>query len=709
VARWRRAFRGEVALSAAAREAARRARALLTRRRERAFILRTSGALLPPRLSHNYTQFDSARLLEHFRTRAAPKLLPGLEEASSETFRKLLSERFPAESLSLTDAAREIVARGRWPLLGFGVLELTREPDWLRDPVSGAKWSLQYHADVQLVRGDGGDVRVVWELNRLGHLVTLARAFAVTGAEEFAAELFRQARHWRAANPLGLGPNWACAMEVALRAVNLLAAFRLVRSSRALDEENLRFFLALFAEHGAHIRRNLEYSHVRTSNHYLSDVAGLFWLGLSLPELKEAGAWRDFGRRELLCELRKQVLEDGADAEASTNYHRFVTELFLCSQLLASANGLDFGADFAARLRSMLHYARAYLRPDGRAPLVGDADGGRFLDLSRRTADDHAYLVAVGAAAFGDAALKPEGDAPAELLWLLGAEGLRRFDELPAAQAPASRAFAAAGTYVLRDDDYYLLLNGCGAGLDGRGSHGHNDKLSVEVSIGGHSFVRDPGSFVYTADLGERARFRSTAYHSTVEVDGAEQAETDESLPFVIGDESRPRLIRWRTDDEADLVILEHDGYARLPAGSIRHRRAVRFDKRARLWLVEDALLGRGHHAFRFRFHFAPGVEADEWRGRAGAAWAKICGVGLLVVPLEGLGDVSVELESLWSSCDYGAKAPSLAARWTIAAEAPLLVRWALVPVRAGETEAEKMKLIEAASARAGFSNQVRA
>jgi len=698
-ARWRRAFRGEVSLGDAALEAARRARAALSRRRERSFVRATGGALRPPRLAGRFAGLGPERLLEHFRTRREPALPPGLEEAGGELFKKLLEDRFADERAALAREAREIVARGRWPLLGFGTLELTREPDWLRDPVSGARWPLEYHADLRLVRGDGGDVRVLWELNRLGHLVTLARAYAATGDEELAAELFRQARHWRNANPLGLGPNWACAMEVALRAVNLLAAFRLVRDSHALDADALQFSLALLDEHGAHIRRNLEYSHVRTSNHYLSDVAGLFWLGVCLPELEGADAWREFGRRELLRESEKQVLADGADAEASTGYHRFVTELFLCSFLLARANGINLGEGFAARLRSMLDYARSYLRPDGRAPLVGDADGGRFLDLSRRAADDHAYLSALGAIVFDDAGLRPEGEAPEELLWLLGAEGLRRFGALPRAPAPASRAFERAGTYLLREGDLYLLLNGCGAGLAGRGSHGHNDKLGVEVSACGHPFVRDPGTYVYTGDTAERRRFRSTAYHSTVEVDGAEQAETDERLPFVIGDESRPRLVGRREDGGAELVVLEHDGYARLAAGAIRHRRAVIFDRRRRLWLVEDSLTGRGRHTFRLRLHFAPGVESGALNGRAGAAWAKIGDARLFVVTLEGFGGAGLRFEPLWSSTDYGAKSSSVAACWTVEAGAPLVLRWALVPACAGEPESERLRALEEAAA----------
>jgi len=42
------------------------------------------------------------------------------------------------------------------------------------------------------------------------------------------------------------------------------------------------------------------------------------WLGLMLPELEAAREWREFGLGELLNEMDKQLLPDGADYEAAT-------------------------------------------------------------------------------------------------------------------------------------------------------------------------------------------------------------------------------------------------------------------------------------------------------------------------------------------------------------------------------------------------------
>ena len=334
----KRALRGRVSVRAAALEAGRRFAVAVRRRGERASVASggAGGEFPRARLAPRFARMGGAELLGHFRARTSPRLFAGFEETEGARY------YFSLKRAGLLDEAQAVVEH-RWPLLGYGAREFGARVDWLREPASGARWPLGFHGDARLVRGDGSDVRALWELNRLGHLLALGRAYAAGGGEELAGEFFAQVEGWREQNPAGQGPNWACAMEVSLRAVNLLAALTLFRRSPALDGERLARLLALFDAHGRHVRRNLEYSYIATGNHYLSDVAGLLWLGLLLPELDAAEGWREFALKELPRELDRQVLADGADWEASTGYQRFVTEIFLYSFLLCRENGHDVG------------------------------------------------------------------------------------------------------------------------------------------------------------------------------------------------------------------------------------------------------------------------------------------------------------------------------------------------------------------------------
>lgn len=690
IPRLRRALRGEVDARTLMREAVRRSRVARTRRQERANLELLNNS--PARLFPTLKSASAKELLEHFRERSAPVFLQGFSAALDETAdcqRAMFSE----ETESLINDARRIAQKHCWPLLGFGEKCFGEKINWRRDPLSGYEWPLDFHADITFQRNDGSDVRVLWELNRFNHFLALARAYALTKDETLSREFFLELEEWRLQNPVGLGANWSCAMEVALRAMNLLAAFEIFRRSEELTEERLVALLAILDQHGAHIRRNLEFSYIATSNHYLSDVVGLLWLGVMLPELEASRAWRRFGIGQLLREMDNQVLDDGADFESSTGYHRLVLELFLYSFILCRQNNIEIEERYWSKLRQMFEYACVVLRPDGRAPLIGDTDSGRVLPVRNREASDHAYLLALGATLFNEPRFKSAGrKMPEELLWILGRDGVRAFESLPEAQeAEGSRAFPDAGTYIQRDRDLYLLFNASGVGARGRGSHGHNDALSLEVSACGVSFIIDPGTYVYTANLKERNIFRSTRYHSTVEVDGAEQNTTDERTPFVLGDEAHPSLLVWETTREHDLVAAEHTGYKRLRE-PVTCRRSVRFDKRGRFWLVEDKLEGAGEHDVRFRFHLAGGL-AVQARDEIVEAADETSGARLFIAPLSS--GMRPELERVFMSRDYGSKLASLAACWTAGrTSVPLTARWAIVPVCASESEVERLTLI---------------
>jgi Heparinase II/III N-terminus/Heparinase II/III-like protein len=562
--------------------------------------------------------------------------------------------------------------------LGFGTKNFDAEIQWCKDPLSGFVWPRDYHREISLIRNDGSDARALWEVNRLGHLITLAHAYVVSGNEDFSKECVEQLRSWAEQNPYGRGVNWTCAMEVALRAMNLLAVFELTRTSAHLDRQTLELFLKLFHQHGTYIMNNLEFSYISTSNHYLSDLAGLVWLGIMLPEFRESENWREFGLTRLLREMDKQVLLDGADFESSTGYHRFVLELFLYTFILCKENSIDIGAHYWQKLRAMLEYVRGYLRPDGLAPLIGDSDSGRVLPCHRRSADEHAYVLTIGAAALGDAKLRTRSlDSCPELLWLLGGKGIETFQSLNWDVDQGSQGFPNAGTYIMRHEDLYLCLNVSDAGLNGRGSHGHNDALSIEVCVGTQPFIVDPGTYVYTADLNQRHLFRSTLYHSTVTVDGEEQNTTLKSVPFVIGNEAKPRVVSWATNADSDRVVAEHFGYRRL-SSPIVHRRTIELNKWEHYWLIEDEFSGDGEHLCEVRFHFAPGlgVAVEDYSVKAINSET---GVALSVTSLDL--KIAPVLEEQACSRDYGEKRTSVTACWTLSGQLRRL-RWKMTPIK---------------------------
>jgi uncharacterized heparinase superfamily protein len=268
-------------------------------------------------------------------------------------------------------------------------------------------------------------------------------------------------------------------------------------------------------------------------------------------------------------------------------------------------------------------------------------------------------------------------------LWLLGEEGLQNYERLEYSNAePSSQAFPDAGTYLLRHEDLYLFFNTGGSEKGRPASHRHNDLLSIEVSVGGCAFIVDPGSYVYTADLHERHLFRSTSYHSTVQIDDEEQQTIIEEAPFVIGGAASARVLVWESTTERDRVAAEHSGYQRLPE-PVTHRRVITFNKPDRCWLIEDELAGKGQHKVATRFHFDSGLDVKLFDNNSVIAGDEISGVNLLVRSLDL--DQPAELEAQFTSRHYGSKVESVAACWTTNTSVPCKLRWSIVLLREGE------------------------
>jgi hypothetical protein len=598
--------------------------------------------------------------------------------------------RFEAVSSRVTGA-------GDWP--------------WHCDFKSGHSWNARtYYKRSRPAPYPGGyDIKVPWELSRCQHFAWLGQACWFTGDERYAQEFVAQVLDWIDQNPPQFGVNWACTMDVAIRAINWLWGYHFFRDSRALgDEFRLALFKSLLA-HGRHIFGNLEWSEQLTSNHYLSDLVGLVTLGILLPEFKEATQWRKKGLDELWSEMEKQVYPDGVDFEASTSYHRLATELFLSPIILCQLNGIPVPSEVMDRLEKMVEFVMYYTKPDGTVPLIGDADNGRLHRLKvwddpAREWIDHRYLLAIGAVLFEREDLaQAAGDQWEEAIWLLGERAIAFKEQFEAKKRPplrlGSRAFPHAGIYVMRrDEDLYLILDAGPNGQNGNGGHAHNDTLSFEVYAYGRTFLCDPGAYVYTADYRWRNRFRSTAYHNTVVVDGEEMNRFVDRRLFQMRNDAIPKVHRWEVSGSADFFDGEHSGYERLKE-PVTHRRQVYFDKREGLWIIRDRLTGAGEHRFDLYFNFSPLTllfdEGDPLAVRTDCAG----GASLAVVPLDREG-LSAEISQGWVSYSYGTKIEAPVVRYSKTAHVPAEFLTVLFPMRGKMTAQEIQRVATASLAR---------
>lgn len=473
----------------------------------------------------------------------------------------------------IISSADRILAH-EFDLLGSGPVQLGAVIDWHQDFKSGRRWPLDHISQIVVSYPDHSDIKVPWELSRSQHLPLLALAHKLTGDRRYLDEIGAQMQDWIGANPVEFGVNWQCTMDAAIRAVNWTATLAICSAEPEAQPWLATAATALLL-HARFIRSHLEHSSAR-GNHYLSDVVGLLVTAAVFRTSAEGQRWISWSTAELGRELRHQIRADGCDHEASTSYHRLVTELFIVGA--DAADALAPGAlDPIVRpaIRRMLQFVADYTRPDGLAPQIGDADNGRLLPLGEYGSVDqrsHLHLFRQAAAEY-----RP---------------------------ARASAAYPEGGFYFMRSGQLYAAVRCGDVGIHGRGCHAHNDLLGFELSYGATPLVVDPGTYLYTADPAVRNHYRSTAVHATLQVDDREQNEIRSDRLFAMADRARPEVLAWKDGIVSELQG-RHRGFV-MPTDACLHTRTLRLDGGQASLEVTDELASELGHDLVWRFPLAP-------------------------------------------------------------------------------------------------------
>jgi hypothetical protein len=522
-----------------------------------------------------------------------------------------------------TVAAAEVFLQHRFDLLGSGPFSPAdpdrparggyRPIDWYLDPVRqlrfprgvpSKEWKLYE------MRPGNADVKYPWELARSHHWVTLAQAWQLSRDARFAREIVDQLDDFVEANPVGMGINWTCTMDVAIRAANWCLAIALALDCAALEESFWRRAYSALYDHAAFIFTNFENKYEVTSNHYLSNVVGLHVLACDFYDLEAGAEWEHWCRDAVETEINVQIHDEGTDFESAVPYHRLVTELFMASARLARLRGQPLSATLEAKLARMVDFTVAITRPDGRMPVIGDADDGRlhiFSHFGNWDRQDCRHLLAPAALLLERGDLLAHADAAAawEAAWWGFDPAQAKSDAKPARDG--LKLFPAFGVAVARRGGHYLAITNGAVGTKGFGNHKHNELLSFEHHCGGVPVIVDPGSYVYTSDFAARNLFRGTAYHNTLTVDGVEQNELNSEWIFRLFEKANPEHLSFVQEGECAHYRGRHSGYTRLESPVV-HERDFAFDLRTAELRIEDILHGTGTHDLHWHFHCAPGV-----------------------------------------------------------------------------------------------------
>ncbi len=356
-------------------------------------------------------------------------------------------------------------------------------------------------------------------------------------------------RSWQASTGFGRGDVWH-PYPAALRGWSWCGLHRDLVAGSDIEPD----FVAGLAAHTGFLRRHLEYD--VGGNHLIKGLKALVGLAVFFADehlLRLA-------TRRLNSQLARQILADGGHYERAPAYHcQVLADLIDVADLLR-AGGQAPPGEITTAVDRMRYWLGAVLTPDGQVPLLNDG-----------YPVDHEFL----------AVLRPAPDpvTSASPVLVLRETGLVR---------------AVAGAWHLLAD----VGPPCPPSLP---AHAHADTFGCLVHVDKVPLLVDTGTSIYEPGPARRHE-RSTAAHSTVQVDGADSTEV--WGVFRAGRRARVSGLAVHTNPSGVICEAVHDGFRFLPGRPIHRRRWSLTNDELQ---IEDLVTGRGRHEVVIHWQLAVG------------------------------------------------------------------------------------------------------
>ena len=366
-------------------------------------------------------------------------------------------------------------------------------------------------------------------------------------------------RSWQASTGFGRGDAWR-PYPAALRAWSWCGLHHDLVAGSDIEPN----FVAGLAAHAGFLRRHLEYD--VGGNHLIKGLKALVGLAVFFADERLLR----LATTRLTRQLARQILADGGHYERAPAYHCQVLADLLDVADLLRAVGQAPASEITAAVDRMRYWLGAVLTPDGQVPLLND---GYPLDRE--------FL----------AVLRPAADpvTPASSVLVLPETGLVRA--------------VAGGWHLLAD-----VGPPCPSSLP---AHAHADTFGFLLHVDKVPLLVDGGTSTY--EPGPVRRYeRSTAAHSTVQVDGMDSTEV--WGVFRAGRRARVSGLAVHTDPSGITCEAVHDGFRCLPGRPLHHRRWSLTGDGLR---VEDTVTGQGRHEIVVRWQLAVGTAVRAADGMA--------------------------------------------------------------------------------------------
>lgn len=550
------------------------------------------------------------RIVEFFKKKAAKFVRPSPFEGPAPTLTSLAFCKEQFEQLATADAVywrREVdrAKGGGWHFLGYEWPFVALNDTWHFDPITRKDWPRgSYCFDINYRHNHKfGDVKYVWEVNRLQIVPLAAALWRYEGRDDDRDFAIAILDSWMTANPPFKGVNWASGIELALRSLNIIVAMSLLGEEAI---EGIRGRLLRNLEVHLYWLRRFPSRFSSANNHLIAELSASYILARLMPSVRNAALIASESWEELMAEVLKQIHPDGVGAEQSPTYTAFTIEW----SLWAIAVARQFGETIPDEVRVRLTKAGAALRwlmdDSGQVPRIGDDDEGRVLLSGAAREHDYVALILTSlASTLNKPSIAPPKDrSHLRQLWL------GRSSEKSVAPK-GTKHFDFGGYTVMRHDiaghRSVMVLDHGPLGYLSIAAHGHADALAVWWHLNQQPIWIDAGTYLYHSGAEERDRFRSTEFHNTLCLNGLNQSKI--SGPFNWSNKAQSQRIPLGNKEGQERVLAMHNGYKN---EGLVHYRQITFDRNQGYTIV-DWLEGEVPKLVcdaAIRFLLAPEIEA---------------------------------------------------------------------------------------------------
>ncbi|MFS4493389.1 alginate lyase family protein [Maribacter sp. 2308TA10-17] len=499
-------------------------------------------------------------------------------------------------------------------------LHFNKPINWHRDIMNDREFPMEFSYSIDTRSGKNGNVKVVWEVNRLQFLSKICLKYIQSEDEKYLDQFMNIITSWKDANPYLVGVNWYSNIEVNIRIINWFLCWELLRVNELVttNEKFKKFvtetWLPLIELHGMHAYR-YESKYSSSNNHLIAEASGLFIVS-SYWSFKDSPRWVAKGKKLLEREIINQHSSNGINKEEASEYIQFITDFFLIAYIVGERTSHKFSKTYTETLRKICVYISNLMDVSGHIPYYGDDDDGKVLSLELgETHNNFQSLLTSAAVLFEDACFKTTEsvfDLKNEILF--GQKGEIEFNKLPIkSNVPLTKLYQEEGHFLLKknnqEGEIYLHIDVAPLGYLSIAAHGHADALSFFLHIDGMPYIIDPGTYTYHSYPNWRAYFKGTIAHNTIRVDGLDQSTN--SGPCLWTDHYETEVLAVEDNPQETKIQGSHNGYNQI---GISHTRNYRFDKQKDCIIIHDIITSNDvkSHLYELPLHLHPEIELSQ-------------------------------------------------------------------------------------------------